>query len=107
VILAVRLHQPDPGSPAERGLPQRWKPLETVPPVTVNTVTVGTDVAGRLIGVLRSTTGMPDLEYGRLPEPMRGGFRPLSIEQNFDSLFPPHDTMKRIAATGWPPGDEE
>jgi aminoglycoside phosphotransferase (APT) family kinase protein len=37
-------------------------------------VTVDTDIAGRLIGVLRSTTGAPDLGYERRPEPMRGGF---------------------------------
>jgi len=37
-------------------------------------VTVDTDVAGRLIGVLRSTTGTPGLEYERRPEPLRGGF---------------------------------
>jgi aminoglycoside phosphotransferase (APT) family kinase protein len=37
-------------------------------------VTVNTDVAGRLIGVLRSTTGTPGLEYERQPEPMQGGF---------------------------------
>ena len=28
----------------------------------------------RLIGMLRAATGLPDLEYGRLPEPLRGGF---------------------------------
>ena len=37
-------------------------------------MTVDTDIAGRLIGVLRSTTGTPDLGYERRPEPMRGGF---------------------------------
>jgi aminoglycoside phosphotransferase (APT) family kinase protein len=37
-------------------------------------VTVNTDLAGQLIGVLRSTTGTPDLDYGRRPEPMHGGF---------------------------------
>jgi aminoglycoside phosphotransferase (APT) family kinase protein len=37
-------------------------------------VTVDTGIAGRLIGVLRSATGTPDLEYERRPEPMRGGF---------------------------------
>ena len=37
-------------------------------------MTVDTDIAGRLIGVLRSATGLPDLEYERRPEPMRGGF---------------------------------
>jgi aminoglycoside phosphotransferase (APT) family kinase protein len=37
-------------------------------------VTDDTDIAGRLIGVLRSTTGAPDLGYERRPEPMRGGF---------------------------------
>jgi hypothetical protein len=37
-------------------------------------VTVNTDLAGRLIGVLRSATGTPGLEYERQPEPMRGGF---------------------------------
>ena len=31
-------------------------------------------MAGRLIGVLRSATGTPGLEYERLPEPMQGGF---------------------------------
>jgi len=31
-------------------------------------------MAGRLIGVLRSATGTPGLEYERRPEPMRGGF---------------------------------
>jgi hypothetical protein len=33
-----------------------------------------TDIAERLIGVLRSATGTRDLEYERRPEPMRGGF---------------------------------
>jgi len=42
--------------------------------VTVNTVTVDTGIGGQLIGVLRSTTGTPSLEYARRPEPMRGGF---------------------------------
>ena len=37
-------------------------------------MTVDTDIAGRLIGVLRTATGTPDLEYERRPEPMRGGF---------------------------------
>jgi len=37
-------------------------------------VTVDTDIAGRLLGVLRSATGTPDLEYERRPQPMRGGF---------------------------------
>jgi aminoglycoside phosphotransferase (APT) family kinase protein len=37
-------------------------------------VLVGADLAGLLIGVLRSTTGTPDLEYERPPEPMQGGF---------------------------------
>jgi aminoglycoside phosphotransferase (APT) family kinase protein len=37
-------------------------------------VTVSTDLAGRLIGVLRSIAGTPGLEYGRQPEPLRGGF---------------------------------
>ena len=37
-------------------------------------MTVDTDIADRLIGVLRSTAGTPGLEYERRPEPMRGGF---------------------------------
>jgi aminoglycoside phosphotransferase (APT) family kinase protein len=37
-------------------------------------VTVNTDLAGPLIGVLRSAAGAPDLEYERQPEPMQGGF---------------------------------
>ena len=37
-------------------------------------MTVDTGIAERLIGVLRSATGTPDLEYDRRPEPMRGGF---------------------------------
>lgn len=37
-------------------------------------MTVDTDISGRLIGVLRTATGAPDLEYERRPEPMRGGF---------------------------------
>jgi len=37
-------------------------------------VTVDTGIAERLIGVLRSATGTPGLEYERRPEPMRGGF---------------------------------
>ena len=37
-------------------------------------MTVDTDIAGRLIGVLRSTAGTPGLEYARGPEPLRGGF---------------------------------
>jgi len=37
-------------------------------------VTVDTGIADRLIGVLRSATGTPGLEYERRPEPMRGGF---------------------------------
>ena len=37
-------------------------------------MTVDTGIAERLIGVLRSGTGTPDLEYDRRPEPMRGGF---------------------------------
>ena len=37
-------------------------------------MTVDTGIAERLIGVLRSATGTPGLEYERRPEPMRGGF---------------------------------
>ena len=37
-------------------------------------MTVDTDITTRLIGVLRSATGTPDLAYERGPEPMRGGF---------------------------------
>jgi aminoglycoside phosphotransferase (APT) family kinase protein len=37
-------------------------------------VTVNTDLAGPLIGVLRSAVGAPGLEYERQPEPMHGGF---------------------------------
>ena len=37
-------------------------------------MTVNTDLSGALIGVLRSTTGTPDLEYEREPEPLQGGF---------------------------------
>jgi aminoglycoside phosphotransferase (APT) family kinase protein len=37
-------------------------------------VTVYTDIAERLIGVLRSSAGAPDLKYERRPEPMQGGF---------------------------------
>jgi aminoglycoside phosphotransferase (APT) family kinase protein len=42
--------------------------------VTVNTVTVNTDLTDQLIAVLRSVTGLPGLEYQRPPEPMHGGF---------------------------------
>src|SRR5580704_12175756 len=35
---------------------------------------IDVDRAGQLIGVLRSATGKPDLEYDRQPEPMQGGF---------------------------------
>jgi aminoglycoside phosphotransferase (APT) family kinase protein len=35
---------------------------------------IDVDRAGQLIGVLRSATGRPDLEYDRQPEPMQGGF---------------------------------
>jgi aminoglycoside phosphotransferase (APT) family kinase protein len=37
-------------------------------------VTVNTDLTERLIGVLRSATGTPGLDYERPPEPMHGGF---------------------------------
>jgi aminoglycoside phosphotransferase (APT) family kinase protein len=37
-------------------------------------VTVDIDVAGRLIGVLRDAAGTQDLDYGRRPEPLPGGF---------------------------------
>ena len=37
-------------------------------------MTVDTDIAVRLIDVLRDAAGMPGLEYERRPEPMRGGF---------------------------------
>ncbi|HJY99284.1 MAG TPA: hypothetical protein VJ305_01090, partial [Streptosporangiaceae bacterium] len=37
-------------------------------------MTVYTDIAERLIGVLRSSAGAPDLKYERRPEPMQGGF---------------------------------
>ena len=37
-------------------------------------MTVNTDLAERLIDVIRCVTGTPGLEYQRLPEPMRGGF---------------------------------
>ena len=37
-------------------------------------MTVNTDLAGQLIGVLRSATSTPDLEYEHQPEPMQGGF---------------------------------
>lgn len=37
-------------------------------------MTVDTDIAGRLIGVLRNAAGTPGLEYARRPELMRGGF---------------------------------
>jgi aminoglycoside phosphotransferase (APT) family kinase protein len=54
-------------------------------------VTVDTDLTERLIGVLRSATGTPGLEYERQPEPMRGGFW---AELLFFSLANPPD--------GWP-----
>ena len=37
-------------------------------------MTVDTDISERLIGVLRSATDAPGLEYDRRPEPLRGGF---------------------------------
>jgi len=37
-------------------------------------VTVNIELTGRLIGVLRTATGTPGLEYERQPEPMQGGF---------------------------------
>jgi aminoglycoside phosphotransferase (APT) family kinase protein len=37
-------------------------------------VTVNTDLADELIGVLRAAAGTPGLAYERPPEPMRGGF---------------------------------
>jgi aminoglycoside phosphotransferase (APT) family kinase protein len=37
-------------------------------------VTVNSVADDRLIGVLRVAAGRPDLEYGRPPEPLRGGF---------------------------------
>ena len=37
-------------------------------------MTVTTDLAGQLIGVLRSATSTPDLEYEHRPEPLPGGF---------------------------------
>ena len=37
-------------------------------------MTVDTDIAERLIGVLRSSAGTPGLKYERRPEPMQGGF---------------------------------
>ena len=37
-------------------------------------MTVDTGIADRLIAVLRSAAGAPDLEYERRPEPMQGGF---------------------------------
>jgi aminoglycoside phosphotransferase (APT) family kinase protein len=37
-------------------------------------VTVDTGISERLIGVLRSATATPGLEYERRPEPLRGGF---------------------------------
>jgi aminoglycoside phosphotransferase (APT) family kinase protein len=35
---------------------------------------VAVDLSDRLLGVLRTTTGCPDLVYGRDPEPLTGGF---------------------------------
>jgi aminoglycoside phosphotransferase (APT) family kinase protein len=35
---------------------------------------IDVDRTGQLIGVLRSATGRPDLDYDRQPEPMQGGF---------------------------------
>jgi aminoglycoside phosphotransferase (APT) family kinase protein len=35
---------------------------------------IDADRTGHLIGVLRSATGRPDLEYDRQPKPMQGGF---------------------------------
>ena len=37
-------------------------------------MTVDVDITDRLLVVLRTAAGAPDLEYGRSPEPMRGGF---------------------------------
>ena len=37
-------------------------------------MTVDVDITDRLLVVLRTAAGAPDLEYGRPPEPMRGGF---------------------------------
>ena len=37
-------------------------------------MTVYIDVADRLIGVLRDAAGTQDLDYGRRPEPLPGGF---------------------------------
>lgn len=42
--------------------------------VTVNTVTVNTDVYDRLLAVIRAATGMPMLAYARPPASLTGGF---------------------------------
>jgi aminoglycoside phosphotransferase (APT) family kinase protein len=42
--------------------------------VTVNTVTLDTEVPARLLGALQRVTGISCLAYAREPEPLKGGF---------------------------------
>jgi aminoglycoside phosphotransferase (APT) family kinase protein len=42
--------------------------------VTVNTVTVNSDLKSRLLAAIRDVTGVPTLAYARTPEPLTGGF---------------------------------
>jgi aminoglycoside phosphotransferase (APT) family kinase protein len=59
-------------------------------------VTVNTDLAGPLIGVLRSVTGAPGLEYERQPEPMHGGFWAALF--SFSLANPPDDWPAELVA---------
>jgi aminoglycoside phosphotransferase (APT) family kinase protein len=42
--------------------------------VTVNTVTVNSDLKARLLAAVRDATGLPTLAYARTPEPLTGGY---------------------------------
>ena len=59
-------------------------------------MTVNTDLAGPLIGVLRSVTGTPTLEYERQPEPMQGGFWAELV--SFSLANPPGDWPAELIA---------
>jgi aminoglycoside phosphotransferase (APT) family kinase protein len=59
-------------------------------------VTVYVDTAERLIEVLRAAAGVPDLEYERPPEPLRGGFWAELL--SFSLAQPPDDWPAELVA---------
>ena len=59
-------------------------------------MTVDIDIDSQLIGVLRAAASVPDLEYARPPEPLRGGFWAELL--SFSLVRPPDDWPSELVA---------